>query len=518
MKPVEGRKRVVIEEVQPQVDCGRYPAKRILGDTVTITAAIFGDGHDHVAARLLYRHSSEPDWRFTPLTALTNDLWTVTFTVDKLGDWLYTIEAWVDHFDTWCADLRKRLAAQPAPAAPNASSESQDIPLAFRTGAMLLAQAAQRAKGPDSNLPRRSRGQSGPPGRTATPQPTSTRSATRSSPSSPSIPISPSPPATGRSYISGSTANEPATPPGTSSSRDPPPLTPLATAPSPTSKRSCPASPPWASTCSTCRPSTPSAPHSAKAATTTSSPTQDDPGSPWAIGSKEGGHKSIHSQLGTFATSTHSSPPRTTTAWSWPSTSPFSARPTTPGSPSIPTGSTSAPTAPSSTPKIRQRNIRTSTPSTSNPPTGAASGRLSAMSSPSGFAATSASSASTIRTPKPFPSGSGASPRSTRNIPTSSFSPRPSPAPTSCTRSPRPASPSPTPTSPGATPGTSSRNTSKRSPNRQSPISSAPTSGPTRPTSSTPRSRTAAARPSCSVSSSPPRSARTTASTAPPSS
>ncbi len=69
MKPVEGRKRVIIEEVQPQVDCGRYPAKRILGDSVTVTAAVFGDGHDHVSGRLLYRHSSESAWRSTPLTA-----------------------------------------------------------------------------------------------------------------------------------------------------------------------------------------------------------------------------------------------------------------------------------------------------------------------------------------------------------------------------------------------------------------------------------------------------------------
>jgi starch synthase (maltosyl-transferring) len=152
MKPVEGRKRVIIEEVQPQIDCGRYPAKRILGDAVTITAAVFGDGHDHVSGRLLYRHSSETDWHFTPLTPLTNDLWTVTFAVDKLGDWLYTIEGWVDHFDTWCADLRKRLAAQPTPDIPNASAESQDIPLALRTGALLLGQAAQRAKDPDNKL------------------------------------------------------------------------------------------------------------------------------------------------------------------------------------------------------------------------------------------------------------------------------------------------------------------------------------------------------------------------------
>jgi starch synthase (maltosyl-transferring) len=152
MKPVEGRRRVVIEEVQPQVDCGRYPAKRILGDTVTVTAAVFGDGHDHVAGRLLYRHSSEKDWRSTPLTPLTNDLWTVTFTVDQLGDWLYTLEAWVDHFDTWCADLQKRLAAQPNPNTPDASAQSQNIPLALQSGAILLHQAAQRAKGSDSQL------------------------------------------------------------------------------------------------------------------------------------------------------------------------------------------------------------------------------------------------------------------------------------------------------------------------------------------------------------------------------
>ena len=152
MKPVEGRRRVVIEEVQPQVDCGRYPAKRILGDVVTVTSAIFGDGHDHVAGRLFYRHSSESDWHSTTLTSLPNDLWTVTFSVDKLGDWLFTIEAWVDHFATWCADLQKRLAAQPSPGAPENSTQSQNIPLALQSGAILLNHTAQRAKGHDSQL------------------------------------------------------------------------------------------------------------------------------------------------------------------------------------------------------------------------------------------------------------------------------------------------------------------------------------------------------------------------------
>jgi starch synthase (maltosyl-transferring) len=138
MKPIEGRRRVIIEEIQPQVDNGRYPAKRILNDEVTVTAAVFTDGHDHIAGRLLYRHSTEKDWHTTPLIALTNDLWQATFPVDQLGDWLFTIEAWVDHFATWCADLKKRLIA----------TEAQNIPLALRTGAILLEQTARRARGP----------------------------------------------------------------------------------------------------------------------------------------------------------------------------------------------------------------------------------------------------------------------------------------------------------------------------------------------------------------------------------
>src|SRR6185437_4529902 len=102
MKPIEGRKRVIVEDVQPQVGCGRYPAKRTLGDTVTVTAAIFADGHDHIAGRLLFRHENDRDWHSTPIKALVNDLWSATFTVDKLGTWTYTIEAWIDHVGTWC--------------------------------------------------------------------------------------------------------------------------------------------------------------------------------------------------------------------------------------------------------------------------------------------------------------------------------------------------------------------------------------------------------------------------------
>ena len=150
MKPAEGRSRVIIEEVTPQVDCGRYPVCRIIGDTVTVTAAIFADGHDHLAARLQYRHESEKRWRSVDLKPLTNDLWTASFPVDKLGNWSFTLQAWVDHFDTWSSDLKKRLAAQPDPQNPLVNVLPQDIPLALRTGARLLEEAASRARGTDA--------------------------------------------------------------------------------------------------------------------------------------------------------------------------------------------------------------------------------------------------------------------------------------------------------------------------------------------------------------------------------
>ena len=153
MKPDEGRKRVIIETIQPQVDCGRYPARRFFGDRVDISAAIFSDGHDHVAARLLWKHASEHDWRSTPMTPLGNDLWSAAFTVDRLGPWVFTIQAWVDQLDTWCDDLRKRLAAQPDPASSDPAKRDlppQDIPVAFNIGAELFDQAAARANGADA--------------------------------------------------------------------------------------------------------------------------------------------------------------------------------------------------------------------------------------------------------------------------------------------------------------------------------------------------------------------------------
>jgi starch synthase (maltosyl-transferring) len=155
MKSAEGRTRVIIEEIQPQVDCGRYPARRIVGDHVNVSAAIFSDGHDHVSAQLLYKHESDRGWHVTTMTAMPNDMWTATFLVDRLGAWTFTLRAWVDHFDTWCADLRKRLAAQAKPGEPPAAAGSavttpQDIALAFEIGATHISAAAARATAADA--------------------------------------------------------------------------------------------------------------------------------------------------------------------------------------------------------------------------------------------------------------------------------------------------------------------------------------------------------------------------------
>jgi starch synthase (maltosyl-transferring) len=149
-----------VEDVQPQVDCGRFAVKRIVGDEVQVTAAVFGDGHDHVAARVIYRPAEEAKWRFVRMEALGNDLWSAAFTVDTIGEWQFSVEGWVDHFDTWASDLAKRIAAQPSSTdsdggelqvgAKAVAELKRDIQLAFRTGAALLNQLSANDVGPDA--------------------------------------------------------------------------------------------------------------------------------------------------------------------------------------------------------------------------------------------------------------------------------------------------------------------------------------------------------------------------------
>src|SRR6478736_9009616 len=96
-----GKKRVIIENVQPVVDGGLYPAKRTIGERVDVTAAIFGDGHDHIRASLFYKKEGISSWEEVPMNPSFNDEWSGTFYVNEKGNYFFTIHAWIDHFDTW---------------------------------------------------------------------------------------------------------------------------------------------------------------------------------------------------------------------------------------------------------------------------------------------------------------------------------------------------------------------------------------------------------------------------------
>jgi starch synthase (maltosyl-transferring) len=103
--------RVVIESVSPEIDCGRFPAKRVVGDSLTVEADIFGDGHDTVAAALVYRRAGEEGWRETAMTFVDNDRWRGAFRLEENARYRYSIIAWRDLFATWRADTAKKHAA-----------------------------------------------------------------------------------------------------------------------------------------------------------------------------------------------------------------------------------------------------------------------------------------------------------------------------------------------------------------------------------------------------------------------
>jgi len=133
----EGRRRVVIEGITPQVDGGRFPAKRTVGDRVRVEADIFTDGHDAIAAALLARREGSGDWTEIPMQPLVNDRWFATFGVSELGRYEFKVQGWVDHFETWRRDLLKRIAAE------------SDTLVDYLIGADLVAAAAARATGAD---------------------------------------------------------------------------------------------------------------------------------------------------------------------------------------------------------------------------------------------------------------------------------------------------------------------------------------------------------------------------------
>ena len=125
---------VAIENVSPEVDGGRHPAKGIVGEALRVEADIFKDGHDLLAARIRYRAPGNRSWRFAPLEYRYDpDRWSGSILLDRLGRWSFTIEAWPDAWASWREDLRKRLEA------------GQEVESELLEGAELLQRASKGA-------------------------------------------------------------------------------------------------------------------------------------------------------------------------------------------------------------------------------------------------------------------------------------------------------------------------------------------------------------------------------------
>jgi starch synthase (maltosyl-transferring) len=128
---------VVIENVQPAIENGRFAVKRTAGDLVRVTADIFADGHDLLAAIVWFRHDSTAEWASVPMREIGNDRWEGSFAVEHLGTYWFTLEGWVERFRSWRRDFEKKLLA------------GQDTRLDLEVGVRLIEAAARRAGGAD---------------------------------------------------------------------------------------------------------------------------------------------------------------------------------------------------------------------------------------------------------------------------------------------------------------------------------------------------------------------------------
>jgi len=124
---------IIIEHVTPEVDCGRYPVKREVGDVFVVSADIFKDGHDKLAAFLKYRRCDDSDWSEVEMRYADNDRWAASFPLAKNTRYVYTIEAFPDPFATWRDELEKKAAA------------GLDVSSELLEGRALVAEAADRA-------------------------------------------------------------------------------------------------------------------------------------------------------------------------------------------------------------------------------------------------------------------------------------------------------------------------------------------------------------------------------------
>jgi starch synthase (maltosyl-transferring) len=133
------RRPIVIEHVRPAVDDGRHPVKRVVGDTLTVTADIFKEGHEQLAAAIRYRPAGEAHWREAPLSPVDNDGWAGSLPLEANTRYRYTVEAWTDTFASWVEETRRRLAGGQA-----------DLTSELAEGRELVRRAREASRGEDA--------------------------------------------------------------------------------------------------------------------------------------------------------------------------------------------------------------------------------------------------------------------------------------------------------------------------------------------------------------------------------
>ncbi|MFO7756058.1 MAG: alpha-1,4-glucan--maltose-1-phosphate maltosyltransferase [Bacteroidales bacterium] len=134
---MNGQQRVIIENVQPLINCGEFPVKRVLNDTIRVEADIFCDSHDVVIAELSWKHSKDDKSETKEMHYDINDRWYGSFKLSRTGTWHFSIQAWADQFRSWHRDIKKKIDA------------SSDYEVDILTGAEIIRSGLEEYPGMD---------------------------------------------------------------------------------------------------------------------------------------------------------------------------------------------------------------------------------------------------------------------------------------------------------------------------------------------------------------------------------
>jgi starch synthase (maltosyl-transferring) len=132
--------RIVIDNVVPSVDGGRFAAKRVIGESIAVEADVFTDGHEMLAVELLWRAADENEWRRTNMQLLNNDRWRAVFVPERIGRHEFTVKAWCDRYGTFCRDLEVKRKA------------GADIAVEIAEGRQLLERAKERTQSDENRI------------------------------------------------------------------------------------------------------------------------------------------------------------------------------------------------------------------------------------------------------------------------------------------------------------------------------------------------------------------------------